>query len=503
MKKILFSIALLGCNLTLLAQEITPANAMQYAMDNLTGTARYRAMSGAFGALGGDLSALNSNPAGSAVFRFNQASGTLSSINTRNSSSYFGTRTIENEYALDLNQAGVVFVFANQNPDSDWKKFSLAINYENNSNFENQIFTRGVNPSQSIDRYFLRFANGLPNEGGIFLDVLNNAFFEDLNFIDQQALLGYNAYIFNPVENVPDNSLYVSNVPTLGNYYQENFTSINGYNGKLTGNFATSYQDKLYLGINLNAHFTDATTVSSIYERYNASQGLQSVQFDNETYTYGGGFSFALGAIAKISESLRLGLTYESPTWYTLHDEQRQRIRTFCNTCASNNPIIYDPNVTMIYDSYRLQTPGKWSASGAYVFGKRGLISVDYSMKDYSTTTYRPRTDSYLESLNDYMKTNLTVSNELRIGGEFKHKQWSLRGGYRMEESPYKERKIIGDLQGYTGGLGYDFGDSRIDLAYAYSSRKMDFNLISSGMTDTSRLTTINNNISVTYSINF
>ncbi len=129
MKKILFSIALLGCNLTLLAQEITPANAMQYAMDNLTGTARYRAMSGAFGALGGDLSALNSNPAGSAVFRFNQASGTLSSINTRNSSSYFGTRTIENEYALDLNQAGVVFVFANQNPDSDWKKFSLAINY--------------------------------------------------------------------------------------------------------------------------------------------------------------------------------------------------------------------------------------------------------------------------------------------------------------------------------------------------------------------------------------
>jgi hypothetical protein len=49
---------------------------MRYSQDNLTGTARYRAMS-AFGALG-DLSSLNVNPAGSAVFSNNQMGLTLS-----------------------------------------------------------------------------------------------------------------------------------------------------------------------------------------------------------------------------------------------------------------------------------------------------------------------------------------------------------------------------------------------------------------------------------------
>jgi hypothetical protein len=39
---------------------------LRYSQDNLNGTARFRAM-GAFGALGGDLSSLNVNPAGSAI----------------------------------------------------------------------------------------------------------------------------------------------------------------------------------------------------------------------------------------------------------------------------------------------------------------------------------------------------------------------------------------------------------------------------------------------------
>ena len=38
----------------------------------LYGSARYTSMAGAFGALGGDLSAINVNPAGSAVFNDNQ-----------------------------------------------------------------------------------------------------------------------------------------------------------------------------------------------------------------------------------------------------------------------------------------------------------------------------------------------------------------------------------------------------------------------------------------------
>ena len=86
MKKILF---LLLTGFTFNAAQSQEINdAMRYAQDNLNGTARFRAMGGAFGALGGDLSSLNINPAGSAVFANNQVALTLSSYNTKNNGIY-------------------------------------------------------------------------------------------------------------------------------------------------------------------------------------------------------------------------------------------------------------------------------------------------------------------------------------------------------------------------------------------------------------------------------
>src|SRR4051812_47053370 len=143
------------------SQEIT--DALRYAQDNLNGTARFRAMGGAFGALGGDLSALNVNPAGSAVFTNNQVGITLSSYNLKNKSNYFGTQTSENDYTIDLNQAGGVMVFQN-GEKSDWKKFTLALNYDNANNLDNTLFSAGINPSNSVSSYFLSYAN---QNGGV------------------------------------------------------------------------------------------------------------------------------------------------------------------------------------------------------------------------------------------------------------------------------------------------------------------------------------------------
>ena len=70
MKKYIF-LSALGLTATMTqSQELS--DALLYSQDNLNGTARFRAMGGAFGALGGDLSSLNVNPAGSAIFVNNQ-----------------------------------------------------------------------------------------------------------------------------------------------------------------------------------------------------------------------------------------------------------------------------------------------------------------------------------------------------------------------------------------------------------------------------------------------
>lgn len=477
------------------SQDIT--DALRYSQDNLNGTARFRAMGGAFGALGGDLSAININPAGSAVFSNNQMAVTLSNYSTKNNSNYFGTNVSENNNSFDLNQAGGVFVFKDRNPNSDWKKFSLAVNYDNTNNFDNSIFSAGTNPTNSVANYFLSFANGVP------LSDLEDLNYEDLNNGGQQAFLAYQGYIINPVTNNANNTLYTSNVAAGGNYYQENSIVSTGFNGKLSFNAATQYKDKLYLGINLNSHFTDYTQSSSFYEDNSNPLGLNdqvtSLRFDNDLYTYGTGFSFQLGAIAKVSDEIRLGLAYESSTWYKLNDELTQKlVAVSSNSSGSLPPDNVNPQVTNVYEPYKLQTPSKLTGSFAYVFGKSGLISVDYAIKDYSNTKFKPENDSYYRDVNSYMNSVLDKTSELRIGAEYKIKEWSLRAGLRKEQSPFKNKTTIGDLTGYSGGLGYNFGSTKVDLSYSTAERNSQQGFFNQGFTDGARINSTRDTVSLT-----
>lgn len=82
-------------------------------------------MGGAFGAVGGDLSAISVNPAGSAVFNNNQVGITLSNQNIKNNSDYFGTQTSDKDNSFILNQAGGVFVFKDRNPNNGWNKIAI------------------------------------------------------------------------------------------------------------------------------------------------------------------------------------------------------------------------------------------------------------------------------------------------------------------------------------------------------------------------------------------
>ena len=156
-----------------------------------------------------------------------------------------------------------------------------------------------------------------------------------------------------------------------------------------------------------------------------------------------------------------------------------------------------------VFPTYRLRTPSKITGSAAYIINKKGLISIDVATKDYSNIEYKNTNQNNFRDLNSQMSTELKNAYEIRIGGEYKIKQWSLRGGYRFEESPYETGDIIGDLTGYSAGVGYNFGESKLDLSYANSHRNYDQNLISSGMTDTARIRNVQNNVTLTYSINF
>jgi hypothetical protein len=498
MKKYISLLGLTFCLTTMQAQDVS--DAFRYAQDDLNGTARFRAMGGAFGALGGDMSAINVNPAGSAIFANNQITGSLTSFNTRNNSDYFGKKTTESSSDLNINQLGGVFVFENNSGSSNWKKFSIGLNYENTNNFDNKLYSGGYNPSKSGTQFFINNANGIK------LNVLEDYYYNELNYTEQQASLAYQTYLISPVTSSPNNISYFPNITGTGNFYQENEIISTGYNGKFTFNAAAQYGDFLYLGLNLNSHFTDYRRSTNFYEDYdqatgsNPTVGIQRFRFNNDLYTYGNGFSFKIGAIIKPIKEFRIGLALESATWYTLNDELSQKLTTDCANCPKPS-YVEDPKVTNVYDPYKIQTPAKITGSLAYIFGKIALISFDYSVKDYTGTKFKPENDAYFKPLNQTIAKNArSQTSEYRLGAEYRIKQFSIRGGYRFEQSPYKDSVTIGNLTSYSGGVGYNFGGTKLDLSYSTSQRDYNQQFFSQGMTDSAKINAKNNNLTVTLS---
>lgn len=492
-----FSLALLLAGITSNnAQEVS--DALQYAQTNINGTARFKGMSGAFGAIGGDLSAISINPASSSVFNNNQITGSLNYFGLTNKSNYFSNSRTENSHDFNLNQVGAIFVFESNN--SEWNKFALAINYDNLNNFENKSFSSGFNPNTSVVNYFIESANGvkLQNLDDFSLNIY------DFDFKGQQAFMAYNTFLINPVTNSPENTTYVTNTQGTNNFYQEKDIISTGYNGKLAFNASAVYENKLHIGLNLNSHFSNFIKSYSIYEDYadatgaDNTKGIQALRFNNDLETNGTGFSFQIGTILKIGKVLRLGGTYESPTWMKLTDIQSQNLITDCADCA-NESYSNGTEVPIEYAPYKLRTPEKWTGSAAFIFGKEGMISFDFSTKDFGNTMFTTN-ERYFDIKNNQIKSELRHVNEVRIGGEKKYKKWSFRAGYHTETSPYKDKKKMGGLYGFSGGIGYNFDGTKIDFAYSRYERNYGEKFLPYGITNSAQINSRNNNITATIS---
>lgn len=482
------------------------ADALRYSQDDIQGTARFRALSGAFGALGGDLSAINLNPASSAIFNRSYSSLTLSSLNINNDATYFNESRSSSDTKLDLNQAGGVFVFKSSNENASWKKFALSVAYDKTANFSDNWSVSGVN-TNSIDQYFLAYAQGLrldeisafPGEsyGDAYAEI--GTFY---GFGNQQAFLGYESFILEPEDDLDENTVYTSNIGN-GTFNQAYRYDATGYNGKIAFNAATQYEDKLYLGVNLNAHFINYERFTGFSEA-NSNEGsiVTNVNFDNTLITNGNGFSFQLGAILKVTKDLRAGFTYNSPTWFTIYEETTQVIATSVNDLEGDFPVFIDPSVINVFPEYRLQSPGKITGSLAYVFGERGLLSFDYSRRNYKNIKFKPTSDAFFSSQNVLMDDIFKTAQSYRAGGEFKIKQFSFRGGYRFEESPYEDESFYGDLKGYSMGVGFNFGSVKLDLTYDHSERVINNELFSVGLTDAATIDSSNSNITLSLGFN-
>lgn len=446
---------------SLFAQDIT--DALRFSNNSINGTARYTSMGGAFGALGGDISAIHINPASSAVFINNRFSSSLDLTTTNNDVFYGDGFNMSSNSNFDLNQLGAVFVFNSTNENTVFKKLTLGFSFNRNNNYDHN-YTANGNNSESISDYFLNRAQGVPLElltprsGESPID-LYRFLGESEGLAVQQAFLGYETFVIDAVDpSDMNNTQYVTNV-FGSNFNQRYAEETRGSSGEYTINAGGMLGDRIHLGLNLNFHFLDYRR-GTRFDEFNSGSGVNEIFFDNELSTRGSGFSFQMGAIAKVTEAWRLGFTYDSPTWMSISEELLQRIET---VRSGNNVAILDPEVLNIFPDYNFKTPGRLSLSTAYVFGGSGLISFDYSYKDFSAMEFTSRNFDFQ---NQEISNLMTGASTYNLGGEYRIQNTSLRAGYFIQESPYENENFLGNTSGYSFGLGYNFGNTALDFSY-------------------------------------
>lgn len=507
MKKLLIIGAISISALLSSAQSVT--DGLLFGQQDEMGTARYRGLSGAFGAIGGDLTAIGSNPAGSTVFANHYFSFSAASTNNNNNTSFNNTSSQNTESDFTINQIGAVFVYQNENPEARVNKFSFGVNYDSTRDYDNSFILQGTN-STSIGDYFVEFANG---ERLIDLQLADNEtisgvfrfFGENGGFGPQQAFLGYQSFVIDPVDPNDDNNVsYVSNTGT-GSFNQRQFVSESGNQGKFVINGAIEVDSKLSLGVNLNLHSINLNRFTQFDEtNSNDDATVQAVNFNNDLQIDGGGVSLQAGLIFKATKSLRLGASYQSPTWYRMEESLLQSISTR-RADGSGGTITEEifPDVITIFQPYNVRTPGNITGSAAYIFGGKGLISIDYQSTDYSQLRFSPQNDILFAANNQFIEENLSRAATLRIGGEYRIERFSLRAGYRMEESPYEDNTVMGDLNGYSLGLGYNWGKTSLDLSYNRAERDFSRQLFNTGLTSSGMINNVQNNVVATLGFNF
>lgn len=432
MKKFIFCVAFAAVSFTSYSQALGYEDlAIIFSQNDGNGSARFVAMGGAFGALGGDVTAMTVNPAGISVFNGSNTSISFQSRSTDYMTTYYGNSLTTQEEYFRLANAGAVFTFTDTNSD-DWDKIALGVNYRLLADFDNTFIASGNSGFASFDNFPLD----------------NNT----------------TPIVYSVAENQQFTNLYDGDI------------------SELNIAFSGVFQGKMHVGAGINFYDLNFSQRATLREANNDGNGnTLDARFYQENFTTGAGFSLSAGFIYKVSNIFRIGASYQTPTWFTEIIEETNIVNNDgflgdTEIIVSNSNTIYDNTVGGLPVQsliYKLRTPSKFTLSTAFVFGKVGLISLDLTSRNFKGLNLSG--DNFTAE-NAFFDTELRNTKALNIGTEWRLNRLSLRAGLRMEESPDANALNSDNLEGYSLGLGYNFGNFKFDLAYSNNNRTGIYN---------------------------
>ncbi|MBT5089717.1 MAG: hypothetical protein HOM24_01395 [Flavobacteriales bacterium] len=451
MKKGLLNLTIIALSsITLLAQN--EIDALRFSKDVSLGTARFSAMSGAFGSLGGEFSALSLNPGGIGMYQFSEFSFTPS-FNLNSTTSYYGNKETDYKSGLKIGNIGLVFSSLREN--SEWKRINLAIGWNQLANYDGNIRIQGKNNTSSIADNILAISQGNS------IDELNTlysapSFWTDL--ID----LANNSIDTTTNWYAHDNGNYISNVK--GNSSKTQTKNIHSSGGKNEFIFSTggSFNEQLYLGATIGIPTLDYYEKSTYSETNfeDTINGLKGFDLNEELSVYGAGLNLKLGAILRVNDNLKLGASLHTPTAYSIEE-------TYSTSLTTNfNDTSFTERSNTNYFEYDLITPWKAILSASSLLNNNILLSADYEIVDYSFSNMHSSQYTFTDE-NTVIQELYTKTSNIRLGVEMNVKPFVLRAGYSKYGSAYVKKDY--SQENYSFGLGVNNGGYYFDASYVLS----------------------------------
>ena len=500
------------CAAPLLANAQGAFDALQLSQDELRGTSRFQSMAGAFGALGGDVSVMNQNPAGIGVYRSSDVSVTMDL--DFQSSKVEGMGSADTQTKFNLNNVG--YVGAIKLNSETMPNLNVGFSFNRNKSFHRH-YTGGMNGiKSSLTNYVAALTNaGNWSEDDLAFGYNGHPYGTDYNpYYDSAApwmsILAYDSYLLNPGTNG-----FEGIAANGASGFAEFEVDEAGHTDEYSINFGGNIKNKVYWGLGVgivdldydsymyygegldNAYYyhPDFDSNGNMMETGAYETGYASYGFVNHLSTRGTGYNFKLGVIVKPVNELRLGLAFHTPTYFEMKDlyktissfEMQDSYGTFSGEKEAGEPGYWDEY------HYNLHTPWRVIASVAGVIGQKGILSLDYEWKGANTMRLCDDGNHEFTDLTADIKDYFQATHTVRVGGEYRvSDSFSLRAGYSYQTSPVKDNVKDGvvsvitsgsnpafqydrSVQNITCGFGYRYKAFSLDMAYIHNYRQSNY----------------------------
>ncbi len=461
-----------------------PEDVLRYSWHTHNGSARYMAIGGAMGSLGGELSASFINPAGLGLFKSGALSFSPAFLHNQNESNYRDAAGKQIHNAFSFGQLGYVAGFSD--PTDASKTHAISIGFNQTINFNNHIQYAALNNYSSFSE---QFAEEFAKANLSINEVLSSN--SPLPYTAAPALYTYlmDTVTINGIVQIKTAPEYL--LDSGKSVFQSVDKTTRGGLYELAISFASNIKEKWLYGITLGIpimSYHSQTTFTESDPTTDTSNKFGSFTYTDNYKTSGVGINAKFGVIYRPKPYIRLGLAIHTPHFLSLSDTRTTRLTTNLEgpiaqyDCAST---IFTNNQAGV-SKYGFNSAWKAIISGSYVFREeenikrqRGFLSADVEYVRHRASRFTSNNElptkeetAYYKQLNTVVKNEYKSCVNVRIGGELKYNVMMGRLGFAYYSNPYKDLAFRAGKTMLSGGLGYRDKGIFIDLTYVYTMSK-------------------------------